>query len=244
MRSEHLVYTDIDGHFCINNFCYMYPFQIVRKTVAFLLILLLLIDTNVSFALILDTANIVSGGMSQVPLSEQKIQNISTYFLQNRSPVTTSTLFEASGSQFVELDSKKPPLYHLTSSGSASYDFSYGKSLYDANIAIVDLPTANSGRYTYEAPYYCDLLISSLAKFTKIGNNTCLPSYADFSSAYTVNSERTYVSVIKTSEVSGADLGRFGILIFPDIILGKHADILDSFGSGGIDRIKTFVRNG
>lgn len=222
----------------------MYPTQIVRKSVAFSLILFLLIDTNVSFALTLDTANIVQSGMSQVPLSEQKIQDISTYLFQNRSPITTSTLFEASGSRFVELDSKKPPLYNLTSSGATPYNFSYGKSLYDANIAIVDLPTTASGRYTYEAPYYCDLLISSLAKFTKIGNNVCLPNYTSFNTAYTANNERTYVSVIKTDEIKTADLSHFGILIFPDIILGKHADILDSFGSGGIDKIKTFVRNG
>lgn len=115
--------------------------------------------------------------------------------------------------------------------------------MYDGNIAIVDLPTTNSGRYTYEAPYYCDLLIASLAKFVKIGNNICLPNYATFQTEYDKNSERTYVNVIKTSEISDADLSRYGTIIFPDIILGRHSEILDDFGSGGIAKIKTFVQN-
>lgn len=145
---------------------------------------------------------------------------------------------------FLEFDSLKQKAFSLASTGAASYDFSYGKALYDANIAILDLPNTASGRLTYEAPYYCDLLISSLAKFAKIGNNICLPSYGDFAAEYAKDPDRTYVNTLKTDEVAGADLSRYGILIFPDITLGKHPEILDSFGSGGIAKIRSFAENG
>lgn len=214
-----------------------------RKVTALILILMLTFDTGISFAINFEQVNTVYNGMTQVPLSEQKINNVSTYLFQNRNPLSTSTLFESTTNQFIELDAKKISTYNLWSSGSDSYNFTYGKSLYDANIAILDLPTTSSGRYTYEAPYYCDLLISSLWKYAKIGNNICLPNYEEFNTAFTANPDRTYVSVIKTNEIHTADLSHFGILIFPDIILSKHADILESFWSWGIDKIKTFVKN-
>lgn len=65
-----------------------------------------------------------------------------------------------------------------------------------------------------------------------------------FKTEYDKNPERTYVNVIKTSEIPDADLSKYGTIIFPDIILGRHSEILDDFGSGGIAKIKSFVENG
>lgn len=71
-----------------------------------------------------------------------------------------------------------------------------------------------------------------------------MPSYAAFKTEYDKNPERTYVNVIKTSEIKDADLSKYGTIIFPDIILGRHPEILDDFGSGGIAKIRAFVADG
>jgi len=229
----------------------MKPFYIMRRLLAWALLLCFLVSSEWSLfaatnaGIIFEKTNIISDGMSQVPLSEKKIYDTQKYLLQNRSPIATSTLLESgSWSGYREFDATILKNSGITSSGITNYHFWYGKALYDANIAIVDLPTTNSGRYTYEAPYYCDLLIASLAKFVKIWNNICLPNYTTFKTEYDKNPERTYVNVIKTSEIKDADLSKYGTIIFPDIILGRHSEILDDFWSGGITKIKSFVENG
>lgn len=194
--------------------------------------------------LTLDSKYTLPAGMEQAPLGEKKISDLQKFLLGSRSPVASSTLFETENGKYAELSDVNSKLYGLSLSGTSFADFSGGKALYDGNIAILDLPTTGSGRLTYEAPYYCDTLISSLAKYTKIGNNICLSGYSAFAAAYAENNERTYVDVLKTDEVSAADLSKFGVVVFPDITLGKHGDILDSLGTTGRAKIKEFVDAG
>ncbi|MDD4530307.1 MAG: hypothetical protein PHO80_02015, partial [Candidatus Gracilibacteria bacterium] len=216
-----------------------------KKILTIIVIFLLSLESEYATASVLfEKVDLIKTGMSTTPLSEQKINKLNTYLFQNRDVGSTSTLIEADSSNILELNSVFKTSYSLSNTGAKNYDFKYGKALYDGNIAIVDLATTSSGRYTYEAPYYCDLLISSLAKFVKIGNNICLPSYADFLNSYNANPARTYVNVIKTNEIKNADLSKYSVVIFPDIILGKHPEILDEISGSGITNIKNFASNG
>lgn len=218
--------------------------QKLKTISASILTFFLLIESNFATAQVLfDKWDIIKSGMNIWQLSETKINNIEKYLLQNWNSGNSTTLFEADTNNILELNNIYKTAYNLTNTGVKNYNFNYGKALFDGNIAIVDLATSNSGRYTYEAPYYCDLLISSLAKFVKIGNNICLSSYAQFMQQYAINPNRTYVNIIKAEEFKTADLSKYAIVIFPDIILGKHAEILDELTGSGIANIKNFVNN-
>jgi len=220
-----------------------------RKILSALLLFAFSATQIFAFPFTLNPADTVSTGMSQGSLTEDKVHSLSQYLFQNRNNSTTSTLVDAQMQNIVELD--KNNLYQAAKwkskqlfSGSGTYALADGKAIYDTNIAIVEAANPQTGRYTYETPYFCDLLISSLAKFSKIGGNTCLSSYSAFASAYTQNPARTYVTVIKSDEIKTANLSAFGVIIFPDIVLGTQSNVLDQIETTGIANIQTYVQNG
>ena len=220
-------------------------FRLITKISAIFVIAALSTESVLAAPILtLDARYNIPSGMEQAPLAEKKISDIQKFLFGARSPVVSNTLFDTENGKFLELSDTSSKTYGLSLSGAMFSDYSGGKAIYDGNIAILDLPTAGSGRLTYEAPYYCDTLISSLAKYTKIGNNICLSGYSAFADAYANNNERTYVDVLKTDEVKDADLSHFSILVFPDITLGKHGEILDSIGENGRAKIKAFVEAG
>lgn len=217
----------------------------IKKMVAFLLLLLIIFPANTTTAqVIFDKLNLIPTWTNITNINEDKVNKLNQYLFQNRNLWTSSTLLEANNNNILELDTIYKSPYNLANSWSTNYNFSYWKTIYDWNIAIVDLATTSSGRYTYEAPYYCDLLIWNLAKYVKVWNNICLSSYAQFMEEYSKNQNRTYVNVIKTSEIATADLSKYSIIIFPDITLWKHPEILDDLTWSWIINIKNYANNG
>jgi len=214
-----------------------------KKFTAFLIVICLLIDANLVFALTFNKSNSVPISQ-QSNVTESKIYDQYKYLMQNRGLGSTSSLLEANKTQITEFDDVLVNKHSLNSIVETNYDFGFGQAIYDGNIGIIDFKDVDSGNITYEAPYYCDVIIVALAKFFDIDNNVCISSYSAFDALYQVDPNRTYVNTIKVNELSNADLSRYSVIIFPDFTLGKHSDILVEMGETGRANLKNFVETG
>ena len=121
-----------------------------------------------------------------------------------------------------------------------------GRALYDGNIAVLDVSRSQTGtRLTYEASYYCDLIVSAFAEYKRQGQNSCFSSYSQFATAQSLDADRAYMTMVTSADVANAaDLSRFALIIVPDIIAGTQEEILTSLGTTGRQSLVDYVRNG
>ena len=210
-----------------------------RKLISVLFICTLVFQ-NIAYWIIIRDEWIVVAPRNTV--SQRSVLDHYRYIFQQVNKGSTDKIFENKESlELFSTDYKSRYWYNLDFPTSINYDIKEWKALYDTSIAIVD--SKDTQRLSYETPYYCDLIISSLAKYKKIWGNHCLPSYQDFINSYSDDPDRTYVTVIDDYDIKNADLSKFGIIIFPDILLWKHPFILNNIWALWIEKVKNYVND-
>jgi len=211
----------------------------IKKLFSFLIIFLLIFQNIAYWAVVSDKWLKIE---QLKTVSENNILEQYRYIFQQINQWNADKLFSLKSD--LELYSKNLDSvwdYEINSTWAINYNLSKAKAIYDSNIAIID--SKDNSKISYETPYYCDLLISSLAKFTKIWNNVCLSNYDAFSDAFEADPNRTYVTIINDDEIQNTDLSKFWMIIFPDIELWKYPVVLDNLTTTWIDKIKNYVED-
>ena len=132
----------------------------------------------------------------------------------------------------------------------SSVHISKAKSLYDINIAILDLEYEIDEVKTnlfYESEQYCAYLVQKLEKVP-----SCLYSIEEFESYqknYTTKGAIVLfndVELLKSNSLydESTNVNKFDLLIIPDHVFGVDSIITKKYKEEGIAKIKQFIQNG